>query len=111
MRPDDGKPFKVDGQIEVPWELSFDEFYDDFLSYVKERGWNFTGYIKDLGDENVRDLRPERTHYAIWVANSATEKRKTWWTCSNCHVAGSPRWRRCPVCEARMLEKVEVEIR
>lgn len=24
------------------------------------------------------------------------------WACSNCRVMGSPQWKRCPVCEAKM---------
>lgn len=24
------------------------------------------------------------------------------WSCSNCRVMGSPQWKRCPVCEAKM---------
>lgn len=27
-----------------------------------------------------------------------------WYECSVCHTAGSPRWRCCPVCEARMYK-------
>jgi hypothetical protein len=26
-----------------------------------------------------------------------------WAECSNCHTMGSPRWKVCPVCEARMV--------
>lgn len=25
-----------------------------------------------------------------------------WAECSECHIAGSPQWKRCPVCEAKM---------
>ena len=29
-------------------------------------------------------------------------ERLDWSECSECHTAGSPRWKRCPVCEAKM---------
>ena len=29
------------------------------------------------------------------------------WDCSECKTIGSPAWKRCPVCEAKMDEEVE----
>ena len=29
------------------------------------------------------------------------------WDCSECKTIGSPEWKRCPVCEAKMDEEVE----
>lgn len=29
------------------------------------------------------------------------------WFCSECKTIGSPQWKRCPVCEAKMDEEVE----
>ena len=29
------------------------------------------------------------------------------WDCSECKTIGSPAWKRCPVCEAKMNEEVE----
>ena len=28
------------------------------------------------------------------------------WDCSECKTIGSPQWKRCPVCEAKMIEEV-----
>ena len=41
-----------------------------------------------------------------WVIHSSGRGSETtnWAECSECHVCGSPQWRVCPVCEARMVE-------
>ena len=31
------------------------------------------------------------------------------WFCSECKTIGSPTWKRCPVCEAKMIEEVKHE--
>lgn len=31
------------------------------------------------------------------------------WDCSECKTIGSPQWKRCPVCEAKMIEEVKHE--
>ena len=39
-----------------------------------------------------------------WIIHSSGTGANTnnWAECSECHVAGSPQWKRCPVCEAKM---------
>ena len=29
------------------------------------------------------------------------------WFCSECKTIGSPQWKRCPVCEAKMIEEAQ----
>ena len=31
------------------------------------------------------------------------------WDCSECKTIGNPDWKRCPVCEAKMIEEVKHE--
>ena len=31
------------------------------------------------------------------------------WFCSECKTIGSPQWKRCPVCEAKMIEEAQHE--
>ena len=31
------------------------------------------------------------------------------WFCSECKTIGSPQWKRCPVCEAKMIEEAQNE--
>lgn len=41
-----------------------------------------------------------------WIIRSSGRGRETtnWAECSECHVCGSPCWKVCPVCEAKMEE-------
>ena len=39
-----------------------------------------------------------------WIIHSSGSGSQTtnWAECSECHVCGSPQWKVCPVCEAKM---------
>lgn len=39
-----------------------------------------------------------------WIIHSSGkgDYANNWAECSECRVCGSPQWKRCPVCEARM---------
>ena len=41
-----------------------------------------------------------------WIIRSSGRGDETtnWAECSECHVCGSPQWKRCPVCGARMVK-------
>lgn len=43
-----------------------------------------------------------------WVIHSSGkgDYATNWAECSECHVCGSPQWKRCPVCEAKMAVEV-----
>ena len=41
----------------------------------------------------------EPVRYGRWIVRNRGE----WVDCSECGTVGSPRWKRCPVCEAKML--------
>lgn len=36
--------------IEVPLELSEDEFWDDFIGFIESKGWCFGGGISEIQD-------------------------------------------------------------
>lgn len=44
--------------------------------------------------------------HSIWIKHAAAQNT-SYWTCLNCDTMGSPRWKRCPVCEAKMTAEVE----
>ena len=58
------------------------------------------GYAKGFAD-GQKASEPKRGH---WIVHSSGRGLivTNWAECSECHVAGSPMWRRCPVCEAKM---------
>jgi hypothetical protein len=43
----------------------------------------------------------EPVEHSMWLEHPAAQKTK-YWTCLKCDTMGSPRWKRCPVCEAKM---------
>ena len=43
----------------------------------------------------------ERVHYGHWVPRHSG-LTENWVDCSECGTVGSPHWKRCPVCEAKM---------
>lgn len=50
----------------------------------------------------------EEVKHGHWIEQSAP-RWKTWY-CSECKTLGSPHWKRCPVCEAKMDGGKENEI-
>lgn len=44
------KEFEFQGCVEVPVELSEDEFMDKFISFIEENGWLFGGGINTIID-------------------------------------------------------------
>ena len=61
------------------------------------------GYVK--GFEDGKKEREEE-HFVVgrWIIHSTGKGKyaNNWAECSECHVCGSPVWKRCPVCEAKM---------
>ena len=39
---------------------------------------------------------------ARWIMRRDEGQGVTWWECSTCSTIGSPGWKRCPACEAKM---------
>lgn len=58
------------------------------------------GYAKGYED-GKKAAEPKRGR---WVIHSSGRRQNVtnWAECSECHVAGSPMWQRCHVCEAKM---------
>ena len=50
----------------------------------------------------------EEVKHGRWIEQTAP-RWKTWY-CSECKTLGSPHWKRCPVCEAKMNGGKENEI-
>ena len=43
----------------------------------------------------------EPVEHSMWLEHLGSQHTR-YWTCLNCDTLGSPRWKRCPVCEAKM---------
>ncbi len=44
------KEFEIQGCIEVPMELTEDEFYTSFIGYIEDNRWSFGGGIHEIID-------------------------------------------------------------
>lgn len=58
--------------------------------------------IKAIPAADVEPVKPGR-----WLPQIVLGTRV--WDCSECKTIGSPAWKRCPVCEAKMIEEVKHE--
>lgn len=58
------------------------------------------GYAKGFAD-GQKAAEPK---FGRWIVHSSGRglQIRNWAECSECHVSGSPEWKRCPVCEAKM---------
>jgi hypothetical protein len=74
---------------------------------IAEMAYN-NGYEKGLAD-GKREAE-KRGH---WIIKSSGHGRNAtnWAECSECHVCGSPQWKVCPVCEARMEKYSAINIK
>lgn len=55
---------------------------------------------------------PKEVLTAEWIKHTCGSGKPdtTLYICSNCQTCGSPRWKRCPVCEAKMKPAQSVEV-
>lgn len=54
----------------------------------------------NLAAQRLKELdHPQKT--AHWVIHTSTDD--IWAECSECRTCGNPKWKVCPVCEARMV--------
>lgn len=55
--------------------------------------------FKNGYEKGYADAKAEEKH-GRWIRHK--RGKQTWVECSECLVCGSPAWKRCPVCEAKM---------
>ena len=47
------KEFEIQGCIEVPPEVTEDEFWNTFIGFVESKGWSFGGGIQEYRGQSV----------------------------------------------------------
>ena len=65
----------------------------------------FETLVSDLRGMKASDVEPVKR--SRWVHKILYGEQA--WFCSECKTIGSPQWKRCPVCEAKMDEEVQNE--
>ena len=61
--------------------------------------------ISDIKGMKAADVEPVKR--GRWLPQILNGTRI--WDCSECKTIGSPAWKRCPVCEAKMNEEAQHE--
>lgn len=54
--------------------------------------------------ESIPPVEAEPVVHAHWIPRH--RRVNNWVECSKCNTVGSPFWKRCPLCEAKMDEEV-----
>ena len=44
------KEIEINGCVEIPPEMTMDEFAHEFLVFIEERGWRFGGGFREIVD-------------------------------------------------------------
>lgn len=84
-------------------EIKFKDLSDGLglcLVIMKE---DFERAIKHMPDSIIKDVEPVK--HGRWMPQNVLRAR--FWFCSECQTNGSPVWKRCPVCEAKMDLEVD----
>lgn len=57
--------------------------------------------------ETAPAVDAEPVVHSMWLEHIAAQNTK-YWACLRCDTMGSPRWKRCPMCESKMDMEVAV---
>ena len=99
-----GKIIEIDGCVEVPDEVTVDNFLDLFIEFVESRDWYFCGGVQELpdtadsdGSDGEAPISTGSNSHAVDVCNdaqqrllnsdnanaksyiNATEEERNWW--------------------------------
>ena len=44
------KEIEINGCVEIPPEMTIDEFNNEFLNFIESKGWSFGGGFKEIVD-------------------------------------------------------------
>ena len=44
------KEFEINGCVMVSPDVTYDDFWDEFIGFVESKGWFFGGGIEEIGD-------------------------------------------------------------
>lgn len=79
--------------------IDADAMRQDWLENGENEYVYDTNAVLDSIDEQPT-VDAELVHYGWWV--TVHKGYDNWVECSECHTVGSPFWKRCPLCEAKM---------
>jgi len=75
-------------------------------AFIVDSGEQFWGGAKTAKEQNVLMVQPLEIVDAVEVVHgrwiSYNKGQNNWVECSRCNTVGSPFWKCCPMCEAKM---------
>lgn len=74
------------------------KYAGDVHAELLKAGWDLE--TATLFVKNIPDADAEVVKHGRWLPQIVLGQKA--WDCSECKTLGSPHWKRCPVCEARM---------
>lgn len=85
----------------------WDSFYSDMGDSRNTMDTYDRGYMDALDNvDDWMDAQPTidavEVVHGRWILSSLSDPWNNWHECSECRTVGSPQWKRCPVCEAKM---------
>lgn len=79
-----GKIIEIDGCVEVPDEVTVDDFLDLFIEFVESHDWYFGGGVRELpdtadshgtdGSDGETSISTGSNSYAVDVCNDAQQR-------------------------------------
>ena len=79
--------------VEVPVDIG-----DPLVVIGTDGLWMSQRYCDDHRIKVIQQIEPKSSWMEINDINQGTKH----WECRKCRTLGSPNWKRCPVCEAKM---------
>ena len=84
---------------------AFDRTEYDISPAYEPDGFSYKLVCRVIDAVPAADVEPVKR--GMWVHKILLGEQA--WFCSECKTIGSPQWKRCPVCEAKMDEEVKHE--
>ena len=72
--------------------------FDKYITPCDEYGYRIKGELVEAHQMAVCALVKQK--HGRWISHN--KGQNNWVECSECNTVGSPFWKRCPICEAKM---------
>ena len=79
--------------------IDADEFFTSFCIFAMGQDKGFINAVECILDD-MPTADVEEVRHGRWLPQVVGGLKA--WDCSECKTIGSPQWKRCPICEAKM---------
>ena len=60
------KWIQIEGGIEIPEDMTFDEFTAEFEKMIEDKGWHLLAFTKEVQDADLADIEAEPVRHGKW---------------------------------------------